>query len=359
MRAAFARAITDRCNYERKNRWVSFENKDECSGCAMNKICRDFDKIKFSFMYPFGSIPYPVTNMRCKYDDSHPNVDILIYKINKHRWQDVRFNNICPAEGCEERLEKYAGLHRDNRDIEVDYIHITKNGINPYLRRSKEGLLYSLNVVNEKCIFERKLKSTKFSGCIECDDEIKNALDEVDVIRVGAYTTSGFGKCTLNAIENESDDDISSIKERVKQFNNRINDDLRFYISFTLTSDAYLGLEKCFNSELRPSQVSIAEYIEHYAKVLKQYTGKDLKFEFPIVTNEVRRGFDTSKDEAVYRKSRIVSKAGSIFVFSIPKESIDYNGLLKIQNTGIGDNTEHGFGQVMVCSEFHYKMAMK
>lgn len=358
MRAAFARAITDRCGYERKNRWVVFENSDECHECPVKNLCSNFGKIRFSFMYPLDSIPYPVTNMRCKYDPSHPDVDTLIYMINRHRGQEVKFDGRCSKKGCGERLEKHTGLNKDGMDVEVDFRLITKNGISPYLKRSKEGILYSMDVVSEKCFAGDERVSTEFNGYVECDENINDELENIHVLRVGAYTTSGFGKCRMNVEGEGIYDSIPEMEERIKKFNEKINDGSKLYISFTLLSDAYLGLEQCFEDGVRPSQITTREYIESYGNVLGKYVCKGLKFEFPVAVNQVRRGFDTSKDEAVYRKAKIVTKIGSIFVFSTDKDSVNYKGLLDVQKEGIGCNREHGFGQVAVCSEFHSNEAV-
>ena len=57
------------------------------------------------------------------------------------------------------------------------------------------------------------------------------------------------------------------------------------------------------------------------------------------------------------RKPQIVVKAGAVFVYKVKKEKLKENleGLLKIEQTGIGKNTLHGFGKVRICDEFHEK----
>jgi len=359
MRAAFARVITDRCSFDEKNRWVSFENADECRDCTLKKLCKNFDSMRFSFMYPQDSKPYPLTNMRCKYESAHPDVDTLIYQINKHRGKSVRFNNKCASEGCKERLEKHGGFHKNGQDVELDYRFITKNSVNPYLKHAKESILYSLDVVTEKCFLGDKQEPTEFCGYIESCEDIEDELYEVGMLRVGAYTTGGFGKCKLCVNGKTDGDNTYTIEKRISEFNKLINDSSRLYIAFTLMSDAYLGLEECFSDKLSPSQVTTSEYMEEYKKILYKYTGENLRFEFPIAENELRRGFDTSGEQAVLRRGKILTKMGSILVYSLEKDLINYNEILNIQNNGIGANVEHGFGQVVVCSEFHYEKAMK
>ena len=50
---------------------------------------------------------------------------------------------------------------------------------------------------------------------------------------------------------------------------------------------------------------------------------------------------------------------GSVFVLREKKKKIDYEKLLQIQNNGIGDNREHGFGKIEICSIEHIDNRMK
>lgn len=46
-----------------------------------------------------------------------------------------------------------------------------------------------------------------------------------------------------------------------------------------------------------------------------------------------------------------------VFVYKIKKEKLKEHlkELLKIEQTGIGKNTLHGFGKIRICDEFHEK----
>lgn len=363
LRAALAKEILNRCSYYDKEKekvyWVEFKNKSDCKNCKLKNMCKNFSNIKISIFYPLGSRPYPSTNMRCKYNSSHEDVDTLIYRINKHRDVDVSYNGKCPT--CKERLEKHTGLGKDGVDVEGNYELITKNAINPYMKRSQEGILYSLDALSETMFLGDKVEDTEFQGTIECNADISKDLNDIRVVRIGAYTTSGFGKCSFTNIKGEEKkENVKSLENRIQKFNLLINDEKKYFVSLTLISDAYLELEKTFDKiDKMPSDIETEDFIKEYEKCLKPYLGEEFNLEIPIVNNEWRRGFDTSQKVSVYRKEKMLSKAGSVFVFSIPKEKINYEKLLKIQENGIGKNTEHGFGEVKVCSEFHIKNKMK
>ena len=163
------------------------------------------------------------------------------------------------------------------------------------MKRSKDGILYSLDVLSEKIFLDDEEKDTEFEGIIESNLDILENLNNITSLRIGAYTTSGFGKCTLNTeIENE-EESIKSLKRRIEDFNSYIKDNEKYYISFTLVNDAYLGLEEAFKDNIPPSEIEKEEFINKYEEILREYIGKELKLEILMVNNEWRRGFDTSK----------------------------------------------------------------
>ncbi len=361
VRAALSREVLQRCSYfdsealKKRGYWVEYLDKEECKNCKLMGLCKHFSEIKINTFYPNGSSPYPITNMRCKYNSDHENVDTLIFKIKTYLGQKLEYNNICPHENCNSRLEKNTGLQLHGKDVEPVYNIVTKNRIDPYKRASKEGFLYSLDTLANKVYIGNQKKDLIFEGEIisPTDEEI---LSSIDVLRVGAYTSAGFGKCVLkyNKID---DDEQANILERIEKFNNKINSN-KTIIPFTLMADAYLGLEEMFDQKKSPAGISIDEYKEKYKEILKNWISEDLELEMVIATHELRRGFDTSKPHEVLRNSKIVTKAGSVLVFSA-KDEIKREGLIEIQKTGIGNNTEHGFGQIKICHEFHYENAMK
>ena len=360
-RAALAREILNRCPYydggRNKIYWVEFKNQNQCGNCRLRNLCKDFSNLKIDTLYPLGGKPYPNTNMRCKYNSSHGNVDMLLYKINRHIGVNIPYNGQCPI--CNERLEKHDGLGKDGRDIEGIYTLITKNGVNPYIKASRDGVLYSLDVLNERIFLDDEERDTEFEGAIESNLDILEDLKHIGTLRIGAYTTSGFGKCTFYSKIAENKENIQTLKNRIEKFNSYIENGQRFYISLDLLSDAYLGLEDTFSDSILPFAIGTEEFVNKYEEKLKDYIGGGLKLEIPMVNNEWRRGFDTSQRVSTYRRAKIVSKSGSVFVFSIAKDKIDYEKLLQIQCKGIGDNREHGFGKIEICPREHIDNRMK
>lgn len=372
VRAAFAKAILDRCSYEKDDRIVEFQDKEDCASCKLCGMCKSFSNMKFGFLYPLGSTPYPITNMRCKYDATHDNVDTLIFRINMMGAESdnevPQFNEECPGSKkgnkvCKERLEKHLGFYTESdkgiKDAKVAYTVITKSAINPYLKSSKDGALYSLDAVMDKYVDDGELKPMEFAGYIDCDDKIGDELKDIETLRIGAYTNSGFGKCTMSIKKDEFVDNSHSMKQRIEEFNKEIRgakNKGKTYIPIMLTSDAYLKLEECSKDD-KASKVTTEEFIELYRKHLSEYVPSWLKLELPIVINDKRRGYDTSKEKEVIRDCRILTKMGSIFVFSA-EGNIDYDELLKLESKGIGEHTEHGFGSISVCSSYYKKWAM-
>lgn len=360
-RAALARELLNRCSYydasKEKLYWVEFQNKSHCSKCPMKNLCKNFSNIKLSFLYPFDSKPYANTNMRCKYDSSHKDVDTLIYHINRYIGINAPYQGTCPNKNCGQRLEKHTGLGYHGKDVEGIYQLITKNGIDPFTKRSKENILYSLDVLSEKMFLGDEERHTEFYGTLESNVNISKDLENFKSIRLGAYITSGFGLCSVNYTSFKDNENENTLKRRVEEFNKYIDKKDKYYIALTLVSDAYLGLENTFNNKA-PSSISKDDYLSIYQEILKPYLDFEFNFEFPMINVEWRRGFDTSKKISVHRNQRLLCKAGSIFVISVDKSKLQYNKLYTLEQKGIGENTEHGFGKIEVCGENHIENRM-
>lgn len=358
LRAALAVAVTQACQANGKSdkaHWVQWQNEEVCQECPHESLCRSFDKIQASHFYPAGARIHPLTAMRCKYDASHPVVDTLPeflatmtgFLDNNRFRQDT-----CSV--CGERLEKCSGFRFLQNPLILSTRLIMKNGIDPYRKTARDGYLYGLDVLNETAFTDKGKIPTTMTGQLELPSELGiSALDGLDVLRVGAKITAGFGKCSVTT-KNASEEQAVPIMERINKLNSLVNGSREEpLIVLTLGSDAYLNLEGVFEEGTSPAAMDTDTYYQGYEKALHKWVPESLSLKLVIARHDMRRGFDTSQKANYLRKLKLVTQAGSVFVFTGQLNDNLITQLEIMESKGLGEQTVHGFGQVSVCDPVH------
>lgn len=364
LRAALSKDITSRCPYyddktsEKKN-WVEFKNEKDCSTCKVKNICKNFDKIIISNSYPLNSNIYPLSAMGCKDVSEHEPFDTLAEKINIKLSQDSEDDKkyipdySCSEKGCSSRTERHDGFYviknEKLEDIESIYEIVTKNSINPYTRTSRDGVLYTLDCHSKFVLEGNEQKQVYFEGYIE-GENLENDLKQFDDIYVGAYTTSGLGKMNFKYENIEKEDSKEDLIKRINKFNSFINCSDKVFIPITFLSDCYCKIENYYNKPLY--DISTKEYIDMIKTKLNELMDVGDIY-YSILSIDMVRGFDTSSKVSRKRALKKIIKAGSVLILETKKNKINYDKLLQIEKSGIGDNLIHGFGQVSVCNRFH------
>lgn len=352
IRAAFAKAILNRCaakdekDFNEKKNWVFYREVKSCDGCRFEGICKKFSDITFSYFYPKNTEVIPLSAKSCKLDDKHGVYDDLTCK-------DTSCNK------CNGRLEFKSGLRlKDSKeDYKVRKSYYIKNGINPYTKTSKDGLLYSIETItgtndkdeNQELIYE---------GYIE--NMTKDDIKMFNILRVGGDTTVGLGKCTIQVCDElEQDRSFDKIKSYLEKFNEEYksknnknkecddkdenkkdqNDDNK-YLAVVLKGDAILNFEDNGTYKTTDELKLIWQ---------KAFNLKDsIKVEKVYTEMENYRGYDTSIAGINKRKeSKSLVKKGTVIVFSA-QSSLEklYDSIMSIKN--FGDEGINGFGQFEV-----------
>lgn len=345
LRAAYAKAIIQRCAFEQKNYWLEYKGQAQCKDCEFRNICKNFLKIQFPFLYPLGGQPYPVTARGKKYKNKG---DTKVFDILK-----CRLITSGKADG-ETGWKRLDGINKNGKPVKLMHSAITRTAIDYKRNAAKEGSLYTQNVILEQYMNEYdELEDIVFTGEIMILPEEKEELDKISILRIGADITRGFGKCHISLGNCTSVDTVEEIKERIRKFNSGIKGEKAFVIVDLLT-DAYLGLEEIGGNNISQTEITDIEMIKFLEKKInlniEKYTlCKVHKFQ------EFLRGFDTSKttEKEMRRNGHLVVKAGAVFVYEVTPEEIKWKELLKFEQKGIGKNTEHGFGKIRICDMFH------
>lgn len=360
LRAAISREITMSCPYydhntSKKKYWVSYKNDSYCKECRFKNLCKNFSEINIGHCYPFNGKVYPLTAIRCKEHSEHEVKDILIEKIKREIASiDKKINPfLCLHQKCGQRTERCDGLYYEKdkkvRDIQVVYSLTTKNSINPYLRTSKDEVLYNLDALTNIAYIDESKQTLQMEGIIE--GEGIEDLKHLDTLYIGAYVTSGFGEVEIDFSILKWKEHFREIETRVDEFNKRIEYGKDYFVPITLMTDGYFNLEDKIDKPLY--DISSEEYIGIYHDLLKKYIPMEFNIDNIIAYNEIRRGFDTSNKNTRLRRPKVVTKAGSIFILSINKNDVDFKKLSYMEEKGIGENTAHGFGRISIADNFH------
>lgn len=347
LRAAYAKALIQRCGCTQENYWLVYKGQSQCEGCGFRTICKNFAEITFPALYPMGSIPYPITAREKKYKNKGEQSVLDVLKCR------LATQGKAKGESAWKRLE---GMNKDGAAIKLMHSAITRTAIDYRRNASKQAALYTQNVILEKYLDKNsELSEVIFSGKIRVSPEEAKELDRIGILHIGADITRGFGVCHMSCKENGDDDTPEEIEKRIQEFNNGIGEEEQFVV-LDLQTDAYLGLEEIGEDILSQTEISDEQMLAFLEKKIglpseKYHLRKVYK------SQEILRGFDTSKttEKEMRRRGRLVVKAGAVFVYQASSKEIDGKELLQFEETGIGENVKHGFGRVRICDSFHIK----
>lgn len=347
VRAAYAKALVERCACEQKNYWLDYKGQDVCKKCSFKSVCENFAHIKFPVLYPLGSSPYPVTARKKKYENEgeHSILDVLKSRLTTQEKADGESDWIRPE-----------GFHCNGVPVRLIHSAITRTAIDYRRNASKDGSLYTQNVISEKYLDSgQELADVVFSGDICLTQDMKKELEKIKTLHVGADVTRGFGICRMSLEESKEDDTPEKMAERIREFHHGINTEKPF-ITLDLMTDAYLGLEEIGEDSLSQTNFSDGQMIAFLEEKIglpkdRYRLWKAYKFQ------EILRGFDTSKatEKEMRRQGHLVVKAGAVFVYRSLEKEIDAKELLELEQCGIGKHVEHGFGKIRICDSFHIK----
>lgn len=347
LRAAYAKALIQRCGCTQEHYRLEYKAQSQCECCEYRMICKNFAAITFPALYPMGSIPYPITAREKKYKEKGEKsvLDILRCRL--------AVQGKAKGESAWKRLE---GMNKDGTPVKLIHTAITRTAIDYRRNASKEGALYTQNVILEKYLDENKeLSEVVFSGRLRISPEEAEELGRIRILHIGADITKGFGLCHMSCEENGYDDTPKEIRDRIQEFNDGIGEEGMFVV-LDLQTDAYLGLEEIGEDSLSQTKVSDEQMLAFLEKKIG-LPRETYRLRKVYKSQEILRGFDTSKktEKEMRRRGRLVIKAGAVFVYQSSSKEIDAEGLWQFEKKGIGENVEHGFGRIRICDSFHNK----
>lgn len=328
-----------------------------------------------------GTKVLPATAVSCKdfsgfhkADDNkkHGIFDTLLERIvsEKAGWM---YQPNCPK--CPGRVEAQGGFYTKSESTftkkELNTRLLTRVAINRQRKVAEDELLYHLTAIdpiivkNEKEASPDAVKSEKviLHGSARIPSDLVHKVDRTlqqKVKRLGGGSSRGLGKVCIAVDKQQSSDTLS---KRIDAFNEALQEvwqsyaDLPnteigefegTYFTVNLQSDAILTKEDGWQRSMVLTE-----------PILQEMTGceTDVTLVRSFASYDYVGGWNAAW--GLPKETDLVTKMGSVFVFHTPDRDAWIPKLQTLENIGIGNRREEGFGQVLICDRFHLQTRNK
>ena len=243
---------------------------------------------------------------------------------------------------------------------------LTRVGINRRRATAQDEILYSIEVMDEAQGKAEKREQTVYRARINISnnglaDQLLTFLqNHCKTSRLGGSASRGLGKVKVAFSLKEIGNQQADLKKRIDNFNKALEErwkhwnvlsqatsnptEGRLFFALTLQSDAIL-------SENWQRTMVISEAI--LAQALK-IDKESLKLHVSHSSYGHRSGWNAAW--GLPKDVELITPMGSTFLFSMPEGNPCYKVLTELEERGIGQRTEEGYGQIRVCHEFHQVM---
>ena len=303
------------------------------------------------------ALPFPMTALECKTqggfcsEGGHGIRDTLLITIAYTELEKLGAKFPVPmvlrCRKCKGRMERVGGFYASKEKVSVEPIMQTKMALSRYRRASQEQMLYRVIALKPK---------QKFVGRIWVDSDDKFALlcDAVENMGVGALTTRGFGKAKLR----KSKASLPKVAERVEKFNEKMRQ---------IWSDL-ANLAKQVGSKVpnEPNATYFSVDLLSPAVLLDKNGLPTLQLKLPTNEQIFEPVFWVTQSEFVSgwssawglpKPSSLGAAMGSVYAFRTEKTIDEIASLLEaIEAKGVGENTDEGLGEILICHPFHLKV---
>ncbi len=401
LQGAFAQSLLDKCALRANN-----SQQIKCLDCSQ-EIQNDCDfyniivkeeMLKFSDCYavnPIGidgngthiAIPriLPITAVSCKYypgfitgydyyckeniikvkdEEYHGVFDLLVKQIvyDESACPDYVFDPKCPE--CDRIVEPFGGYYQivpsPHGNIYFNYKpqmrRFGRSAINRKTWSAQEGMLYSVQSIAEDNVFLGEIDiSDKLN-----DDEMDRITSNLENLsNIGGQSSRGLGNIRI-AVENYQPN-ILSLKDRIQELNNTINEERgckseKVYFTIDLQSDAIL------RGKLNEPTIQLnEEMLSNYLKAVDSKfndNGYEIKLERSYSSASYVGGWSTAWNLPKY--IQLATARGSVFLFSALKiDNLLCQSLELLEQNGIGEARQEGFGKISICEQFHLEVEPK
>lgn len=322
-----------------------------------------------------GTKVLPATAASCKdfsgfhkADDNekHGIFDTLLERIvsEKAEWM---YQPNCPK--CQGRVEAQGGFYTKSESIftkkELNTRLLTRVAINRQRRVAEDELLYHLTAIDPIIVKNKKetsqdeveIEKVILHGSARIPSGLVDKVDQTlqqKVKRLGGGSSRGLGKVCITVDKQQSSDTLS---KRIDNFNKTLQEVWKAYadlpnaeigefegtyFSVNLQSDAILTAKDGWQRSMVLT-----------APMLQEMTGckTDVTLVRSFATYDYVGGWNAAW--GLPKETDLVTKMGSVFVFHTLEFDAWLPKLQTLENIGIGNRREEGFGQVLICDRFH------
>ncbi len=319
-----------------------------------------------------GTEVLPATAVSCKdfagfiADGKHGIFDTLLERIvsEKAGWM---YQPNCPQ--CGGRIEAQSGFYEvkngSHKEKRLNTRLLTRVAINRQRKVAEEGLLYHLNAIDPVILktknseSEESVKGKKvvLHGSVRVPsvlvDKVAQTLQQ-KVIRLGGGSSRGLGQVSIT-VENKKPP--KPVNKRITHFNGKFKTLWQAYASLPNTD-----IGECkgdyFTVNLQSEAILTASDGWQRTMVLTAQMLQDMTrcdTELTLVRSFASYGYAGGWN-AVWglpKDTELVTNMGSVFVFHTSDIDAWIPALQGLEDTGIGNRREEGYGQITICDPFH------
>ena len=336
------------------------------------RIVQVVQRSRFGNLFPSPyeraySLPFPLTALECKAEggflgappggedgkrEGHGILDGLLVSLAYRELERMGAGFPVPmalrCRKCKQRLERVSGFYARLVEgwvkVDLEKLEQTKVALSRLRRSSQEGMLYRVVALCPKGSFVGRV-------WLEEEEDLELLKEAVEEVGVGALTTRGFGRATLERI----DVDLPSTEKRLKQFNETLKEvwkdlaDLAKQVGGLIPEEpehTYFSVDLISPAILRDGQGMPT------LKLNLQLSGEWLEPVFWATRPTFVGGWSTAW--GLPKPTALGSAMGSVYVFRTRKALEDILPQLEtLEAQGVGDRTDEGFGEVLICHPFH------
>jgi CRISPR-associated protein Csx10 len=318
----------------------------------------NFHPVREGMVY---SLPFPKSAWTCK---RHPGfrphghgvldscIPRWVYRLLEEQARlPVPFQIVCDI--CEDRMtptDGYYGIDATGgrARISIPLQFQTKVALSRRRRAAMEGMLYQVTAIapQEDLAFVGRVQ-----GPPDLIREVEEALEQVGV---GALTRRGYGQVQVCRGDPPA---YLSLRERVERFNRIFR---QIYADIARLAPGASPLPEgtwFFTIDLLAPGVFREDPLGPPALWLTlELGGRTLRPCFWITRPTLVGGWSTAW--GLPKPVDLAASAGSVYGFRWDPEwgPLDFEALERLEETGVGERTDEGFGELMVCHPFHLEV---
>lgn len=328
------------------------------------------------------ALPLPLSAASCKLEKGfasepipehrgHGVVDTLLphlaYRLLQEQGARFSVPFLLTCQQCGSPMEAFSGFcavygERANRFVRFrpQFHGQTKVALSRYRRASAEGLLYTASALSPRTLkpdSRQEETALVFVGQVHVSDleALDSLLEALKSVALGALHTRGYGRVQVQ----EAEVHLPSLEERLKAFNGLLRDlwqDVR-----QVAANAQDLPPEPQGSYFSVDLLAPGVFQERGLPILTPpltIGGRTLKPVFWMTRPDMASGWSVAW--GLPKMTHLAARMGSVYVYRWdgPPEDL-LPALQALEEQGVGERRDEGFGECLVCHPFHLEVEEK